>query len=32
MTETEFLNHPRAVPAFQDRLRVYLAEHANGGM
>ena len=28
MTVAEFLNHPRAVPAFQDRLRVYLAQSA----
>ena len=26
MTQDEFLDHPRAVPAFQDRLRVYLGE------
>lgn len=26
MTQDEFLDHPRAVPAFQDRLRVYLDE------
>ncbi|UOA13671.1 MULTISPECIES: NUDIX hydrolase [Sulfitobacter] len=26
MEEEEFLNHPRAVPAFQDRLRVYLGQ------
>lgn len=26
MTQAEFLAHPRAVPAFQDRLRVYLKE------
>lgn len=30
MEEEEFLNHPRAVPAFQDRLRVYLAQSATG--
>lgn len=30
MEEEEFLNHPRAVPAFQDRLRVYLAQPATG--
>ena len=28
MTQDEFLTHPRAVPAFQDRLRVYLAQSA----
>ncbi|MFD2739765.1 NUDIX hydrolase [Sulfitobacter aestuarii] len=26
MDETAFLSHPRAVPAFQSRLRTYLAE------
>jgi len=30
MEEEEFLHHPRAVPAFQDRLRVYLAQSATG--
>ncbi|UWR33966.1 NUDIX hydrolase [Sulfitobacter sp. W027] len=28
MDEDEFLTHPRAVPAFQDRLRVYLTQTA----
>lgn len=28
MDEEEFLTHPRAVPAFQDRLRVYLTQTA----
>ncbi|MEX3313543.1 NUDIX hydrolase [Sulfitobacter sp. PS-8MA] len=31
MTEDAFLSHPQAVPAFQDRLRVYLSGDPGGG-
>lgn len=31
MTEREFLTHPQAVPAFQDRLQVYLKGASGAG-
>ena len=31
MSEDAFLSHPKAVPAFQERLAVYLADRGTGG-